>query len=294
MRGPAGPATRPMEDADVAPAVEVWCSAMADMGTRHRPPARAAATGPAGVDRGRVGRRLAHLLATDPAGSWVAEREGAVVGLAQAFVRGRHWVLSVLGVDPVCQSTGVGRALLGRALGYGAGGPGTVQASVDPRAVRLYATAGFEPHPTLMATGPVARRPAGPASVRAAGEEGLAVASAIDRAVRGAPRQADLAHLVADGAALLLDGDRAYALAQADRVVTLAGRDEASAAAVLTAALARARPDGPFEVGWLTGGQQWALGPLLEAGLPLFPSGPVMIRGMERPFAPYLPSGGFG
>ncbi|MGO9456303.1 MAG: N-acetyltransferase family protein [Acidimicrobiales bacterium] len=294
MQGPDGPPTRPMETADVAPAVEVWCSAIADMGARHRPPSREAVAGPAGADRDRVGRRIAHLLATDPAGSWVAERDGAVVGLAQAFVRGRHWVLSLLGVDPACQSAGVGRALLGRALGYGAGGPGTIQASVDPRAIRLYATAGFEPHPTLVAAGPVTRRPAGPPSVRAAGEEGLAAASAVDRAVRGAPRLADLAHLVAGGATLLLDGDRAYALAQPDRVVTLAGRDEPSAAAVLTAALARARPDGPFEVGWLTGGQRWALGPLLDAGLPLFPSGPVMIRGMERPFAPYLPSGGFG
>ncbi len=157
---------------------------MADMGTRHRPPSREAVTGPAGADRDRIGRRMAHLLATDPAGSWVAVREGSVVGLAQAFVRGRHWVLSVMGVDPAGQSARVGRALLGRALGYGAVGPGTIQASADPRAVRLYATAGFEPHPTLVAAGPGIPPAAGPPFVRAAGEEGLAAACAIDRAVR--------------------------------------------------------------------------------------------------------------
>jgi GNAT superfamily N-acetyltransferase len=283
-----------MTPADLPQAVEVWCSALADMGARHRPPGRGPAAVRAAGNRDRLARRMAHLMATDPAGSWVAERDGALVGLAQAFVRGPHWVLSVLGVDPGRQSAGVGRALLGRALGYGPGGPGTIQASPDPRAIRLYAAAGFEPHPTLAASGPVTHRPAAPRGVVAAGEEGLAVACTVDRAVRGSERPADLRHLLDGGATLLLDGDRAYALAQPDRVLAVAGRDEPSATAVLTAALARARPDGPFEVAWLTAGQQWALRPLLDAGLPLFPSGPVMIRGMERPFAPYLPSGGFG
>jgi GNAT superfamily N-acetyltransferase len=283
-----------MEATDVAPAVEVWCSAMADMGARHRPPGRAQVPVSTEADLERIARRLNHLLATDPAGCWVAEQEGAVVGLAQAFVRGRHWVLSLLGVDPGCQSAGVGRSLLGRTLRDGAGGPGTIQASVDPRAIRLYTTAGFAPHPTLLASGRVTRRPASPAGVREAGEEGFDIASTIDEAVRGASRAADLRHLTDGGATLLLDGDRAYALAMPDRVLTIAGRDETSAAAVLTAALSRARLEDPFEVAWLTADQGWALGPVLDAGLLLFPSGPLMIRGMDRPFAPYLPSGGLG
>jgi hypothetical protein len=225
----------------------------------------------------------------------VAERRGRVVGLAQSFVRGPHWVLSLLGVDPRRQTSGVGRALLARALEHGDGGPGTIQASVDPRAIRLYALAGFDPHPSMAAWGRVTHRPAMPPSVRTAGAEDLAVASAIDLAVRGAERAVDLRHLLAgDGATLLVEGDRAYAVVKADRVLTLAGVDEPSAAAVLTAALARSAPASHFEVPWLTAGQRWAFAPLLAAGLALHPRGPVMVRGMDGPPPGYIPSGGFG
>jgi GNAT superfamily N-acetyltransferase len=280
-----------MAPADVAGAVEVWLQAVADLTARHPAPGGA----PGRPDRPRLTARLDHLLSTDPAGSWVAERRGRVVGLAQSFVRDRLWVLSLLGVDPRTQDKGVGRALLERALGHGAGCPGTIQASVDPRAVRLYATSGFDPHPSMTAFGPPTRRPAAPDGVRVGGTADLDVAASIDRAVRGAGRAVDLRHLVeGDGATLLLEGERAYAVVLPDRVVTLAGRDEGSAAAVLAAALARAPAGRPFEVGWLTAAQRWAFGPLVEAGLALHPRGPVMVRGMDRPPSPALPSGGFG
>lgn len=285
---------RPMTTADVDAAGEVWLAAYADLGARHRPPALGPVHAPTGAERARLCGRIAHLLASDPQGSWVAEREGQVLGLALSFVRGSYWVLSLLGVDPSRQGSGVGRALLERALAHGAGCPGTIQTSVDPRASHLYAEAGFDPHPSMAAFGPVTRRPPVPDGVRAGGAGDLAVATAVDRAVRGAGREVDLRHLLADPEATLwLCAERAYALAKPDRLVTVAGRDGA-AAAVLTAALSGAAGDRPFEIGWLTGPQQWAVRPAVAAGLSLVPTGPVMVRGMDGPPAPYLPSGGLG
>src|SRR5437764_15027107 len=57
-------------------------------------------------------QRVAHLLRTDPDGASVAERDGRVIGVAQALLRERLWCLSLLAVQPGVQSTGAGRALL--------------------------------------------------------------------------------------------------------------------------------------------------------------------------------------
>ena len=134
-----------------------------------------------------------------------------------------------------------------------------------------------------------------PARSRIGASEDLGLVDDIDRAVRRSARTADIGYLIErDGGTLLLDDNRSYAVVQPDRVVTLAARDEESAIRVLQGALALAPPGGPFEVGWLTAPQQWAVGPVLAAGLSLNPRGPVMVRGMDGPPVPYLPSGGFG
>ncbi|MGH8996802.1 MAG: GNAT family N-acetyltransferase, partial [Acidimicrobiales bacterium] len=83
-----------------------------------------------------------------------------------------------------------------------------------------------------------------------------------------------------------------YAVARDDRLVTLGALDEASAEALLHTALAGAT--GHFTVGWLTSAQQWAIRTLVAAGIDLYPSGAVMVRGMPGPPCPYIPSGGFG
>jgi hypothetical protein len=49
-----------------------------------------------------------------------------------------------------------------------------------------------------------------------------------------------------------------------------------------------------IEVNWLTSAQQWAIRVVVEAGIELLPFGPVMVRGMDGPPSPYIPSGGFG
>ena len=129
------------------------------------PAAAAVSAASLGVDiSGADGRamwtdRIAHLCGTDPAGTFVAERDGVVIGVAQAMRRERLWCLSLFAVDPGAQSGGAGRALLARALGYGAGtDAGMIVSSNDPRALRLYGLSGFSLHPTLSADGTVERR----------------------------------------------------------------------------------------------------------------------------------------
>jgi hypothetical protein len=54
-------------------------------------------------------------------------------------------------------------------------------------------------------------------------------------------------------------------------------------------------PEGEtIEVNWLTSAQQWAIRLLTQTGVELRPSGPVMVRGMDGPPSPYIPSGGYG
>jgi hypothetical protein len=96
------------------------------------------------------------------------------------------------------------------------------------------------------------------------------------------------------GNRLLLRADRAYAVAKDERIVTLGAVDEESASAVLLAMLADAPEGETIEVNWLTSAQQWAIRVLTQAGIELQPYGPVMVRGMDGPPSPYIPSGGYG
>ena len=289
---------RPMTPEDVPAAVDAWVAAFTDMRIRLGLPVQE----PEAADLERQRDRMAHLRDTDPAGSWVAERRDgsgpAVVGMSQSFVREGYWVLALLGVVREAQRRGVGRALLQPAMAHGAGLPGTIEASRDPSAVRLYQMAGFELHPAVVAwglvrAGSVAADPR--VTVAAVDDGALDVVSSIDRAVRGSARPQDIAHLLSRRShRLLLLDERAYAVVLDDRVVTLAACDVGAARAVLYTALAGADTTRRFEVGWITATQQWAFGPLLEAGLELHPAGPYMTRGLSPLPSPYLPSGGFG
>jgi hypothetical protein len=190
----------------------------------------------------------------------------------------------------------VGRELLARALEYAEGTrAGMIVASADPRALRLYAQAGFALRPSLEAHGTVAAgsvpRPA--VTIREGTVADLVLVSAVSRAVRGASSAPDLPVMLAAGAQLHCVDGRGFAVSDAERLYVLAALDEPAAVGLLRAALASAPAGRPFVVKHLTGGQDWAVGPLLAAGLRLVPGGAVCVRGAVGPLRPYLPHGAF-
>jgi GNAT superfamily N-acetyltransferase len=239
--------------------------------------------------------RIAHLQRTDPGGAWVAEHAGRVVGLALALLREGVWGLSLLGVVEDMQGRGIGRSLLQRAWGYGRTARGhLILSSESPAAMRSYANLGLELRPSVSAAGIVDRaRIPGSDGVVDAGLDGIPVADAIGRAVRGAGHGRDLAvPLEANPATrLLLFEDRAFALVRGDDVLLAAGRDEAAATRVLWGALAGMAPGVTASVSYLTAGQDWAVRTCLQAGLHLSPDGPLFTGGELGPMRPYLPSG---
>jgi len=289
---------RQMAEDDVPAAVAAFDSGLLAMLARHGLPV----TGNSIQDERRRQHRTRHFLGTDPGGSWVAEESGTVVGMSQSFVREDYWMLSQLGTVPGRQGLGVGSELLRLALSHGdPESPGTIQCSRDPKAMALYTGFGFALHPVVTAWG--AMRPGAvqrPSDVERyepdeVGERELAVVTTIDRAVRGSARTVDIVCMLAQpGNHLLLHADQAYAVAKDERIVTLGAFQEESATLVLRAMLAEAPAGETIEVNWLTSAQQWAIRVVVEAGIELQPYGPVMVRGMDGPPRPYIPSGGYG
>jgi ribosomal protein S18 acetylase RimI-like enzyme len=289
---------RPMTESDVPGAVAAFALGLLTMQARHNLPVNANSI----QDERRRQDRTRHFLGTDPAGSWVAEDDGTVVGMSQSFVREGYWVLSQLGAVPGRQGRGLGRELLRLAHSHGdPQSPGTIQCSRDPKAMALYSNLGFSLHPVVAAWGPLrpgaVQRPDEVVRYEGEGvtEAQLEVVTGIDRAVRGSARPVDIAMMLSEeGNRLLLHEDQAYAVAKDDRIVTLGAHQEESAALVLRAMLAEAPPGETVEINWLTAVQQWAIRVLIEAGVELQPYGPVMVRGMPGPPSPYIPSGGYG
>jgi ribosomal protein S18 acetylase RimI-like enzyme len=291
-------AFRPMTEADVPAAVAAFDSGFLAMLARHALPV----TRNTIQDERRRQDRTRHFLRTDPGGSWVAEDEGIVVGMSQSFVREDYWTLSQLGTLPGRQGRGVGRELLRLALTHGdPHSPGTIQCSRDPKAMALYTSFGFVLHPVVAAWG--AMRPGSverPAEVvryepDQVAERELEIVTGIDRKVRGSGRSVDLVSMLAQpGHRLLLLAEDGYAVARDDRIVALGARDETAATLVLKAMLAEAPAGETIEINWLTSAQQWAVRVVVEAGIELQPYGPVMVRGMDGPPSPYIPSGGYG
>ena len=249
------------------------------------------------ADHLRLQDRMRHFLSTDPDGSWVAEEGGVIVGLAQSFVREGYWVLSMLATAPDSQRRGVGRELLHLAMGNAdSAGPGSIQASRDPGAMALYTSAGFSLHPVVTGRGTV--RPDSVSvdpRVRHADGQDIEAVAAIDRVVRGSARSVDIVAMLNEpGCRLRMLDDRGYVVAKDDRIVSLGARDEEGATVLLRSALAEVSGGTSVEVNWLTANQQWAIRTLVDAGVELVPSGPMMVRGMAGPPFPYIPSGGYG
>ncbi len=242
--------------------------------------------------------RYRHFLRYDPEGAWVAEDGDRIAGAAVALVRERLWVLSLFAVGKGYRDTGVGRALLDRALGYASGTrAGLIASSQHPAAMRRYARAGFDLHPTLRATGEV-RRDALPSGlkVREGEDEDLELAAGVDRAVRGAAHGPDL-ELLLDGECRFLVSEtpagRGYAVECNGSPAVVAATEPAVAQELLWACLARAPEGEDVGMPWITGRQNWAVPVALDAGLSLSSYGPICARGEVGPLTPYLPSGPF-
>ncbi len=241
--------------------------------------------------------RLEHTLNGDPAGSFVAERDGETIGIAQAMVREELWCLSLLTIDPGAQSCGAGRELLARALEHGAGArTGLIVSSNDPRALRLYARAGFSVRPTLQAEGRLDRQALLPPDpeLRDGGSGDLQALAAISREIRGAPHTQELEFALRQGAQLFLLTDRGFSVAMPGETPwLLVARDESAAQSLLNRALLAAGESEEVGVRWITAGQDWALDLLVRARMSLQAYGALCVRGDPGPLRPFLPSGPF-
>jgi GNAT superfamily N-acetyltransferase len=245
----------------------------------------------------RGNRRVAHLRGTDPGGAWVAQDDGGeIVGVSLALVREGIWGLSLFAVAADRRGRGIGRELLETAFGHGADARGHLILSTEsPAAMRRYARLGLDLRPCVAAAGILdrARLPAAD-GVRDAGLDGVPIADAIGRAVRGAGHGVDLEVALGDpGTRLLLYEDRAFALVRDERIALLAGLDEPAATRALNGAFAATTPGATVGVDFLSAGQDWAVRACLDAGLALSPDGPLFTGGDLGPLRPYIPSGAY-
>jgi GNAT superfamily N-acetyltransferase len=288
------PTIRPLAEPDVVAAGEVQIASFDDLDQRLGEPP----TPVTDARRDWVQIRLRHFLAHDPGGCWVSTNEaGDLTGVALASIRGDLWGLSLLVVAPGVQSAGAGRALLDTALGYADGCErAVILSSSDPRAMRVYATSGFDLHPQVQANGVPDLRtmPSSVARVHQAEPADPALLEAIDQQVRRATRGPDH-ELMARRCTLFVcddDAGRGYAhCTTTGQLAALAASDDATASLLMWRCLEQAATaNSSITVSHITAGQQWAISTALAARLSLSPDGPAFWRGGSPP-SPYLPSG---
>jgi len=242
--------------------------------------------------------RFRHFLRHDEEGAWVADDDGRVAGVAISLMREGLWVLSLFVVGEGYRGRRVGGELMGRALRYGAPFEnGMIASSTHPAAMRSYALAGFDLHPTFTAKGVVRREvlPSG-LGVREGTEDDLELAADVDRHLRGAAHGPDLEYVLGAGKRLLVverGPHRGYALAHEGSPWMIAATEPKIASDLLWASLAESDGEKGVEVRWITGRQTWVVRTVLAAGLNLHPDGPICVKGSPGPLWPYLPSGAY-
>ncbi|MGZ4459916.1 MAG: GNAT family N-acetyltransferase [Nocardioidaceae bacterium] len=241
--------------------------------------------------------RLAHMLAHDPAGCFVAEDRGGLIGAVASLKRDLTWVLATFAVRPDVQGRGVGTQLFEAASAYGRGClRAMVSGSEHPGAVRRYRLAGFSLHPMLYLRGPVPRAALPVVErVRDGSAADIDLMNSVDRQVRDAAHGVDhtlmtkthrlvvVDRATGSGYAYLEDGGGPYLLAATNR---------RTATDLLWETLAATSPDAPAAVGHVTAVNEWAVDVGMAARMELRTHGYLALRHLKPP-VPYLPSGHF-
>ncbi len=245
-----------------------------------RPPERSAAWA----------RRTRHLVATDPGGCWVAERDGEMLGVVVSFVREKMWLLASYAVVPGAQGLGLGRALLAPALEHGKGSlRGMLNASNDPKAVRRYHDAGFRLYPQMFLRGtpdrstiPVVEK------VREGSSSDIDLLNSLDRRTRGAAHGSDHEVLLEQYRLVVSDttGGQGYAYVDGG-IALLAATDRRTAVRLMWEAIASSDE---VLIGHITPENDWAVEVGLAARLELDQGGYQALRHMKPPQL-YLPHG---
>jgi GNAT superfamily N-acetyltransferase len=286
---------RPMREDDLVAFGEITAASYHEVDVRtyqrawpdpaRRPPGRTGAW----ISRARA------ALATDPAGCWVAEVDGEVVGGAVSRVRELMWILASFAVRPDQQGRGIGSQLMAAAMHHGRGClRGMFAASADPGAVRRYRLAGFDLHPQMLVMG-VVDRSAIPVVDRV--REGTAgdidLLNSVDRQTRGAAHLSDHELLAAQFRLIVTDHTTGagYAYVDADGAPTLlAATNRRTASTLMWEALASSPPGAEITASHITAANAWALDVGLAARLSIYTNGYLCVRQM-RPPAPYLHHG---
>jgi GNAT superfamily N-acetyltransferase len=242
--------------------------------------------------------RVGHIRDRDPAGAWVAELDGEIVGVALALVREGVWGLSLFGVKPGLQGQGIGGPLLAGALRAAEGcRAAIILSSSDPRAMRRYFRAGFRVRPCLAAAGELNRTRI-PAGLRARpgdleSEADRATIDAASRFVRSASHLEDVGAMIAAGGQLFVIEGAGWAVGRDGAPAIVAALDDETATDLTWSCLAAGDAGAPTHIDFITQGNDWAVAVALDAGLSLTPDGPTFVRGELGPLAPYLPSGAY-
>lgn len=241
--------------------------------------------------------RTRHFVSTDPAGCWVAESDGRMIGFATSYRRDLTWILATFAVTPGLQGAGVGKQLLDAAMTHARGClRGMLAASDDPRAYRRYRLAGFTLHPQLLLRG-VVDRSALPVveHVREGTPGDHDLMDSIDRRVRQAAHGSDHAVLRQLYRPLVTDHTTGSGYAYVDdkgQVALLAATNRRTATRLLWEAMAAAPADAPIELSHVTAQNDWAIDVGLAARLSVSTAGHLALRGM-RPPVPYVHHGTF-
>lgn len=283
---------RRMESGDVDGVAAVVSAAneaqMRELGEEYTPPTP--------EQREQFRRGTQRFIDEDSDGAWVALDGDTVVGMGEAIRRDWFWGLSMLFVHPESQSQGVGRLLIDRTLEYAQGATvRMIMTSPDPRALRRYSLAGLDIHPAVEAEG-IVDRSAIPADLR--GREGTAddlqLVDRMDMGLLGRSRRDDVAFITADGGGLfdVVDDEHGagFVVLRNTHVTLLGATDDATAAALLWRALARA-DEKKVSLYCLTAEQDWAVKVCLAARLKVVGAGPLFLSGMDHPPGPWIPSG---